>query len=391
MEVEYKRVKISDLHKDPANARLHNSENLSDIRASLKHFGQVEPLVVQKATGKVIGGNGRLDVMVELGWEECDVAYVDFDNMQATALGIALNRAGERSEWNPDVLDKLLSEIDGVSEELAASLKELEKEVGIDEEPAGDADAEPQIDKAAELQKKWGTATGQLWLIGEHRLLCGDSTKREDVERVMDGDKAKFEFSDCPYQIDTQGGGVMKESGHLQKITDAGIDKFTPSTLTKEAPTSVFCCNKPLIPDYITLAKEWSCAWDICFWKKNNTPPNYGGHLMTDVEYLMLIGEQSPVSGQEKDLYSKAFISDIVADREVGWQKPVQLVSKFIRLFSFVGSIVFDRFLGTGTTVVAAQNLNRKCYGIEISPAYCAVILERMKTAFPTLEIRLAE
>lgn len=127
--IEYKRVKLSELHEDPANARRHPDENLADIRASLKEFGQVEPLVVQKASGKIVGGNGRYKVMQELGWEECDVAYVDMDNMKATALGIALNRAGERAEWNPEVLAKLLAEIDDVSEELAASLKELEEDI----------------------------------------------------------------------------------------------------------------------------------------------------------------------------------------------------------------------------------------------------------------------
>ena len=197
--IEYKTVKLSELHEDPANARLHPDENLADIRASLKEFGQVEPIVVQKSTGKVVGGNGRLKVMRQLGWEECDVAYVDMSDMKATALGIALNRAGERAEWDTKVLAQLMEGLEGLNDELEKSLQELEKECKIDEEPAGDADAEPQVDKAAELQKKWQTAQGQLWLIGEHRLLCGDSTKREDVERVMGGEVAGLCFTSPPY------------------------------------------------------------------------------------------------------------------------------------------------------------------------------------------------
>ena len=193
------------LHEDPANARLHPDENLADIRASLKEFGQVEPIVVQKSTGKVVGGNGRLKVMRQLGWEECDVAYVDMSDMKATALGIALNRAGERAEWDTKVLAQLMEGLEGLNDELEKSLQELEKECKIDEEPAGDADAEPQVDKAAELQKKWQTAQGQLWLIGEHRLLCGDSTKREDVERVMGGERASCVLTDPPYGQNQEG------------------------------------------------------------------------------------------------------------------------------------------------------------------------------------------
>lgn len=149
--IEYKRVKLSELHEDPANARRHPDENLADIRASLKEFGQVEPLVVQKATGKIVGGNGRYKVMKELGWEECDVAYVDMDNMKATALGIALNRAGERAEWDKDVLEQLMHEIQTSEEELAKCMDELAQEVGIvppDFQPASIED-QGQLDQKA--------------------------------------------------------------------------------------------------------------------------------------------------------------------------------------------------------------------------------------------------
>lgn len=151
MSVVYQRVKLSELHEDPANARLHPDENLADIRASLKEFGQVEPLVILKSTGKIIGGNGRYKVMRELGWNECDVAYVEMDNAKATALGIALNRAGERATWDKDALDKLLAECDDVCEELAKSFGELETEVGItppDFQPAS-IDEQGQLDQKA--------------------------------------------------------------------------------------------------------------------------------------------------------------------------------------------------------------------------------------------------
>lgn len=134
MVIEYKKVKLSDIHEDPANARLHPDENLADIRASLKEFGQVEPLVVHKATGKVIGGNGRLKVMRSLGWEECDVALVDMNDMKATALGIALNRAGERAQWDEQQLKTLIDELDGDAGELDQMLADLEAEIIVDEQ-----------------------------------------------------------------------------------------------------------------------------------------------------------------------------------------------------------------------------------------------------------------
>lgn len=132
--IEYKRVKLSDLHQDPANARLHPDENLADIRASLKEFGQVEPLVVQKSSSKIVGGNGRYKVMQELGWTECDVAFVELSPAKEIALGLALNRAGERAQWDEQQLKTLIDELDGDTGELDQMLADLEAEVVADEE-----------------------------------------------------------------------------------------------------------------------------------------------------------------------------------------------------------------------------------------------------------------
>lgn len=443
MSVEYKRVSLSELHEDPANARLHPEENLADIRASLKEFGQVEPLVIQKASSKVIGGNGRLKVMRELGWNECDVAVVDFDNMKATALGIALNRAGERAEWDKETLDKLLAEIGDVNEELEQSFKELEDEVGI-VEAAGDSDAEPQINRAAELQKKWGTAQGQLWLIGEHRLLCGDSTKREDVERVMGGERAGLCFTSPPY---------AQQRDYKEKSENASD--------WDSLMCGVFA-NLPMADDGQVLVNlgivhrdgEWWPYWDGWIewmrgqgWKRfgwyvwdqiNGLPGDWNGRLAPSHEFIFhfnrsairpdkFVGTKPASQEKRKQCRARAAAGEFVPGmrdkdgtvREISSPSTQGQTHKIpdsvIRIGRNVANdiarqnhpatfpkefpefamncwdgIVYEPFSGSGTTFVAAQNLNRKCYGIEISPAYCAVILERMQTAFPALEIRQA-
>ncbi len=109
--LEIRRVSLASLHNDPANARAHDDANLEAIRASLERFGQAEPLVVQAASGRVIGGNGRLVAMKRLGWTECDVVELEVDNLQATALGIALNRTAELAEWDQPALAQLLVEL----------------------------------------------------------------------------------------------------------------------------------------------------------------------------------------------------------------------------------------------------------------------------------------
>jgi hypothetical protein len=107
-KLQLRRVALADLHHDPANARLHDERNLETIRASLKTFGQVEPLVVQKGTNKVIGGNGRLSALLAMGEQECDVVEVDLDNVSAVGLGIALNRTAELAEWDDAALASTL-------------------------------------------------------------------------------------------------------------------------------------------------------------------------------------------------------------------------------------------------------------------------------------------
>ena len=111
-ELKVKKVRLSTLTEDPANARKHDKRNMAAIAASLQRFGQVEPLVVQASTKQVIGGNGRLTVMRELKWKTCSIVEVDVDNNEATALGIALNRTGELAEWDLETLGTLIGSLE---------------------------------------------------------------------------------------------------------------------------------------------------------------------------------------------------------------------------------------------------------------------------------------
>ena len=148
-KVIYRRVSINDVIEDPANARKHDDVNLKSIETSLRLYGQVEPLVVQRSTMKVIGGNGRLKVMRKLGWTEVDIADTEIDNSGAAALGIVLNRTAELAEWNNDVLDSVLRTIDSGDEDLQALLSELadQQELYLSSE-----DAESAAPKEQEIE-----------------------------------------------------------------------------------------------------------------------------------------------------------------------------------------------------------------------------------------------
>jgi len=199
-----RRAPLTALHLDPANARAHGPENLDAIEASLAQWGQAEPLVTQAGTGRVIGGNGRLVAMRKLGWTECDVVELEIDDLQATALAIALNRTAELATWDEPVLARLLEELrsldalDGVGfceadiDALLAELSEGEQEP-VDDPGPGEPAAVPT------------SRTGDLWILDQHRLLCGDSTSPGDVERLMAGERAALFSTDPPYCVNYTG------------------------------------------------------------------------------------------------------------------------------------------------------------------------------------------
>lgn len=141
-------VSVASLVEDPRNARKHPSANLAAIKASFLQFGQVEPLVVQKTTGRVIGGNGRLQVMRDLGWATCKIVRVDLDDRRAVALGLALNRSAETAEWNKPQLADLLQEIvetaDGLFESTGFDEGDIAKLCASAEKAAGEVTATAQ-------------------------------------------------------------------------------------------------------------------------------------------------------------------------------------------------------------------------------------------------------
>lgn len=402
--LELRYVPLRTLMRWDRNAKVHD---LPTLAASIGRHGFRDPPAYDAALnggdGGIVEGNGRSDALsllrangdapprgivaggddwlvpVLFGLDAPSQAAAEayaVDHNNTTMAGLMPSEAARL--WEPEGYAALLESLaaDGalpVSVDDGA-LEALLAELAGDVEPGGGGDEFDTTPNDGPTRAQ----LGDLWIIGGvHRLIVGDSADPATIARLMQGERARFEFADPPYELDTRGGGVLKKSAHMRAIEGAGINTFDPSGLVMIAPTAVFCCNKPLVPAYLELAKVLGVSWDICFYAKSNTPPNYGGHMMTDVEYLMLLGDQSPISGQDKALYSKAYFGGIDSGADVAWQKPVGLVEKFISIYSQPGEIVADRFAGTGTTLIAAHRTGRRCYGAELSPRYADVILRR--------------
>jgi len=278
------------------------------------------------------------------------------------------------------------------------------------EEKTDPADAEPQIDRAEELNKTWKVKTGDLWQIGEHRLLCGDSTKKEDVGRVMGGEKADMVFTDPPYGIE-----VENTRGKIENDESLDVfEKFQPISKGFLKPSShiyIFFGSKRAAESLIILNKYFKQFNIIVFPITNQTQPYPEGYFSSNYElcYFSQHGGIKahnsgivPVSETTKkdnrydgDGFLKKYycLSEMpVTEHNINTVHPTQkkasTVAFYVEISSKKGELIYDPFLGSGTTMVACQNLNRKCRGIEISENYCAVILQRMTDAFPNIEIK---
>lgn len=398
---------LADLTPDPQNARRHNPRNVGMLVDALHQVGAARSIVVDE-NGVVLAGNATIEAAAEAGIHKVKTVEADGSEIvavvrrglskeQKTKLALYDNRVAELAEWNPDILSELVDtkELEGMFSD--KELAEILTQTGI--EPK---DAEPQIDKAAELQQKWGTETGQLWVIGNHRLLVGDATNKADVGRLCANVTPSLMVTDPPYGVDYDptwrddkgafGIGKVTMRGKVENDDNASwreAYELSPTDVAYIWHASRHC---------VTVNQNLNDAgYEIraqIIWRKQHFAMSRGDYHWQHepLFYAVRKGKKSGWLGDRTQStiwdINNANPSGHTDSQETklghGTQKPLECMARPIRNHS---GDVYDPFVGSGTTLVAAENLNRKCYAIEISPPYVAVCLERMTTAFPHLKI----
>lgn len=394
------RVPLASLVPDPANARAHGDRNLEAITSSLRAFGQAEPLVVQAGTRRVIAGNGRFVAMKALGWSECDVVELAVDDLQATALGIACNQTAALAEWNEPALAKLLEELraedalEGVgfsTAEIDSLLDELRAGVRQEIEDSG-----PQAPPATPISR-----AGDLWVLRDHRLLCGDSTNEGDVARLLGGERPKLFATDPPFSVQYSGNNrpilegkrsgkdwssVYREiaiedyGGFLDRVLSAWLARIDPASpiycwhahTQQPLVASIFEKHGVLFHQVIVWVKptpvfthsyfQWQhepCAFG---WVKGNKP-THGVAQLSTVWEIDWEGKQRIVGNEHP------------------CQKPLRIFEIPIELHTKAGDLVAEPFCGSGSQLVAAEKLSRRCRAMEISPAFVDVAVARWQKA----------
>lgn len=383
---------LADLRPDPRNARRHTPRNVGTIVDALHEVGAARSIVIDE-DGVILAGNATAEAAAEAGIHRVQIVDADGETLiavrrsgltpaQKRRLALFDNRAAELAEWDAGVLAALVAENDGALAGLFGD-DELERLLASVRPPAGD-DPGPQIDRAEELRAKWGTERGQLWLVGRHRLLCGDSTEAADLERLLDGQQADLVFTDPPYGVNVTGKGGRAVAGDLSfTAIPFAFDAFDRA-LGPGGWCYVCGGSSNLLLYGKLFEKHFRQLPGVIVWDKGRTAVlrHNGYHACCEFVYFAYRegGGGRWYAGRTSDEADDVWRipTDADGDRYHPTQKPVALPARAIRNTCPPGGVVFDPFLGAGGTLVAAEQAGRACYALEIDPGYVAVCLERL-------------
>ena len=379
---DFELVDINKLIPYVNNARTHSKEQIQKLRSSLREFGFVNPVIIDKEYN-VIAGHGRIAAAKEEGIQQVPCVYVDYlTEAQKKAYILADNRMALDAGWDDELLAVEMEELQNLGFDLGLTgfdEKELADLFAADEEAEDDGF---DVDKA--LEKEAFVQTGDLWLLGRHRLLCGDATKPEDVRTVLDGKKANICITDPPYNCAYKGGTGMT----IQNDSWSDSEKFYQFLL--DAFKNIYASLADGGAFYCFHSDAEKCNFF-------NATVNAGFHYSTTciwVKDTLVIGRMDfqmrhePVIYAFKDTAKHKFYGD--RKQTTVWEFPrpkkselhptmktIPLIAYPMGLSSQENGIVLDVFGGSGTTLMAAERLNRICCTTELDPKYASAIVRR--------------
>jgi DNA modification methylase len=380
--IEY--VGTSSLTPYARNSRTHAPEQVKQIAASIREFGFTNPVLIDDE-GTIIAGHGRVLAAQHLQLAEVPCIRLGYlTETQRRAYVIADNKLALNAGWDEELLKLELEDLHLENFDLGKigfDAKELSEAMGLDDkEIVEDEVPEPPADPI--------TKPGDLWLLGEHRLLCGDSTKAEDVERLMAGAKADACVTDPPYNINY--GNIKHPKSKSREIANdnmsaqdfrAFCERFAAG-IASHCVGCVYCFGPPGADGRIMFAVLdvlFHCSTTIV-WNKDQFTLGRGKYQN---KYEPCWFGWVEDGSRFQDDRTRTNVWDFArpkASIEHPTMKPVSLIAECVSHSSPKGSRIYDPFLGSGTTLIAAEQLGRKCYGMEISPAYCDVIVKRWET-----------
>lgn len=402
------KIKIEDLKADERNAKIHTDEQIETIINSIKQFGMNDPVAVWGEDNLLVEGHGRVLALTKMGIEKVDAIRLDhLTDEQRQAYAIAHNATNMLTGFDEKILQETMAELEGFDFG-SLGVQAAELEAGAEKEAEED---DYEIDEEIEHRVK----SGELWQLGRHRLLCGDSTVAADVQRLMNGTEADMIMTDPPYNVAIEGGtGLtiqndnMEDSKFLQFLTDAFINFF--AALKAGGSFYIWHASMEHLNFELAIIAAGQEVRQQLIWNKNgliqgrqdyqwkHEPCLYGwkagaSHYFTDDRTQATVIEDKGIDFKKlkrdeavkmlQEIFSDKVSSSVINEDkptkngEHPTMKPIKLMARLIKNSSKVGGLVVDTFGGSGSTLIACEQIDRSCNTIELDPKYATVIVDR--------------
>lgn len=377
-------VDIKKLKKHPKNPNKHSKDQIERLAKIIEYQGQRSPVVISNLSGFIVVGHGRMEAMKKLGWKEIAVDYQDFENEAQEYAHLTADNA--IAEWADLDLSQINLDILDLGPELDLDMLGLKDFVV---EPLEKIDGLTDEDEVPEVVHPI-TRRGDVWLLGNHRLMCGDSTMIDDVEKLMNGQKADMVFTDPPYNtgMTAKGNSGSTKLNHMfnDSYTDAEWDKFMGD----------FCSSYDLFTkqnSFIYVCLDWRRSYELVphlkrHWKFSNLivwdkmVHGLGSDYKYTHEFIHVCKKGKPPLASNKEGEKEyqdvwRIQRKIGKDEEHATKKPIELCERAIRHGSVYKNLVLDLFGGSGSTLIASEKNNRQCNMMELDEKYCDVIINR--------------
>jgi DNA modification methylase len=393
--VQIEHVAIDDLRPDPANPRKIGDAELEALTRSVQQFGLVDPVIARREDGLVVGGHQRLLAARRLGFKTVPVIFVDLPLEQARLLNLALNKIS--GSWDDELLARMVADLSSL-EEVDLSLSGFdEEELGkllrsLDQREKRERPETFDLDAALEAARgAHGAKRGDLWALGEHRLAVGDATDAVDASRLLDGKRAQLAFTDPPYNVSLGDHGGQQQGARKRRLKNDALPPeqwesfcrdWAKNLLDNVDGAAYVCMSTKEWPLVSRVLEEAGGHWsDTIIWCKDRFvlgraayqrgyEPLWFGWREGAKPYWCGDRDQS-------DVWRIARPSDSPLHPTM---KPLELVERAMENSSQTGDIVLDLFLGSGSTLIAAERTGRVCFGMELDPHYAAVAVARWES-----------
>lgn len=418
-------VNLSDLQTHPLNYNRHSEDQLLRLMESLRRFGQPKEIVIWSseaaAPRMIIAGHGLVVAAQRLGWRALRASdmtgkWTDAEAMAYLAADNELARMGDPDEVALAALTARLAGVDETLAALAAGTGERLRELMATLQTTQGEDSGAQLNRADELREKWSTAMGQVWQLGDHRMICGDCTDVATVERVMDGERARMAVTSPPYGVgksyETKGIAAWYETVRpciaiLCDLADVVVwqlgDLYSTGGQYIE-PTLAYSINmfteRGFRPLWLRIWEKQGMNFGVGpYHLVSNKPVQQYEHILavgtdeeaidsTDFEWIA--GFAGPkyrfvkrLTRQDRRAWGYAGvwrINTVPANDDHPAMYPLELPERCIKMHSDAGDVVLEPFAGSGTTLIACERLGRRCRAVELDPRYIAVTIERWST-----------